>query len=92
MRKHLKGTVQTDGGRPANVELVVHDEDPLIYSIRDLPISSDTGVVTIDIGKSNFYHITLTENVTSFVIIGPMKDKQRWDFETEITQDSPPGS
>ena len=88
MRKHLKGTIQTTGDRPHNAELVVFDEDPLIYSIRDLPVSSSSGTVTIDLGKSNFWHITLTEDVTTFDVNGPMVADERFDWEIEITQDS----
>lgn len=88
MRKQLVGIMQIEGGKPSNVQLNVFDEMPLVYSIRDLPVSSSSNTVEIDLGKSNFWHITLTENVTTFTIIGPMVDDERWDWEIQITQDS----
>ena len=86
-RQHI-GQIQEPGLKPRNVSLVVEDNDPLVYKLRHLPVSSSSGTLTLDISEANSYACTLTENVTTVDINGPMVSGQFWEFHLQLTQDT----
>ena len=90
MKRQLKGRVQSPGERPRDIRLVVDDDDPLRYKLRHLNISSSSGTLTLDLAEANSFACTLTENVTTIDVNGPMVTDEFWEFHLELTQDSTP--
>ncbi len=88
MKYTFIGQIQKPFEGPENVRLIVDSDDPMVFKSRVLNVSSDSGTLTIDLGESNYFAATLTENVTTFDINGPMKANERWDWEIQLTQDS----
>lgn len=88
MTKQLVGQIQRPGKPPENVRLIASDNDPLRYNLRHLNVSSSSGTLTLDLGEANSFACTLTENITTIDINGPMVADQFWEFHLELTQDS----
>lgn len=61
-------------------------------SVRDAvtPVSSSSGVVTLDYSTGDYFTLTLTENVTSWVISNPPGTSKGFTLMVQITQDSTP--
>lgn len=53
-------------------------------------VSSSSGVVTLDYNLGDYFTITLTENVTSWVINSPPGSGKGFSLMVQITQDSTP--
>ena len=88
MKRNLVGQIQRPGQPTQRVVVVAEDNEPLIYSIRHLNVSSSSGTLTLDLAEANSFACTLTENVTTIDINGPMATDEYWDFHLELTQDS----
>ena len=90
MRKQLIGQIERPGQLPESVRIIVDDTDPIGYSLRDLEVDSVSGTLTLDLSRANSFGCTLTENVTTVDINGPMQAGETWTFHVELTQDSTP--
>ena len=88
MRKSLVGQIQRPGSRPIRTNIVGDDNTPIRYSVRHLNVDSSSGTLTLDLGQANSFACTLTENVTTIDINGPMATDEYWEFHLELTQDS----
>lgn len=53
-------------------------------------VSSSSGVVTLDYALGDYFTLTLTENVTSWVISNPPGSGKGFSLMVQITQDSTP--
>lgn len=53
-------------------------------------VSSSSGVVTLDYALGDYFTLTLTENVTSWVISNPPGSGKGFTLMVQITQDSTP--
>ena len=90
MKRQLIGQIQRPGQRPEKAHITVDDNDPLNYRIRHLNVSSASNTLTLDLGAANSFSCTLTENITTVDVNGPMQADEYWEFEIELIQDSTP--
>ena len=90
MKRNLVGQIQQKNRPSARIRVVSDDLNPFQYRVRHLNIDSASGTLTLDLGKANSFACTLTENITTIDINGPMKSDELWDFHLELTQDSTP--
>ena len=88
MKRQLIGQIQRPGQRPEPTRITVDDHDPLNYHISHRNVSSSSGTLTLDLGIANSFACTLTENITTIDINGPMVADECWEFFLDLTQDS----
>lgn len=90
MKRQLIGQLQRPSGPPERVTLIADNPDPLTYHVRHLNVSSSSNTLTLDLAEANSFSCTLTENITTIDVNGPMATDEYWEFELKLVQDSTP--
>lgn len=85
-RRKLSAQIHRPGKGPDEATIYVYDNDPLNYKVGHGNITSESGVLTLDLGSYNSFSTTLTENITLIDINGPMKANEHWEFNLQLTQ------
>lgn len=88
MTRQTRTRIDQNRGRPIDARTFEQSSDPLKFAIRHRNISSASGVLTLDLAQANSFTCTLTENITSIDVNGPMRTDQFWFFYLELIQEA----
>jgi hypothetical protein len=75
-------------GRPVDVRVLDQRIPVQQHALRHRNVSSASGTLTLDLGQANSFSCTLSENVTTVDVNGPMRDNEHWFFYLELVQDT----
>lgn len=88
MKRELIGQIRAPGRQPESVRLVSEDNEPITYAVRHLNVSSSSNTLTLNLADANSFACTLTENITTIDVNGPMVTDEFWEFHLQLTQDT----
>lgn len=90
-KRQYVGQIQRPGERPQEVRLFAESSDVISpYKIRHLNVTSSSGTLTLDISAAQSFSCTLSENITTVDVNGPMAANEYWEFAIRFVQDSTP--
>lgn len=87
MRKYLSAQIQEQGKKQQNVKLTLEEPSRIDrYSLKQVSVASASGVLTLDLARGNAFNCTLTENITSVVIVGYPPSGEYAHLSLKLTQ------